>query len=255
MPPHLDGALWSHSAFKAVFLWFLSIALSRSSSTLSIGPRTRSALSPLILLQFSSGQLLSRVRLFATPRTAAHQASLSITNSRSPPKPTSIESEMPSHPLSSPSPSALNLSQHQGVFKWVSSSHQEAKPHSFPPQDSVLFPPCLASFSPSSELLGHSSVLGLNLDVSHSGKPLTLALSHHPNFFFLLNIDFYLQSHVYLSDIVPCKHEIGRELPKGKVFVSFVHQRVPSFLKGCIFFLILIQLSKATLKNNKTVKR
>ena len=33
----------------------------------------------------------------------------------------------PSHPLSSPSPSALNLSQHQGLFKWVRSSHQVAK--------------------------------------------------------------------------------------------------------------------------------
>ena len=33
----------------------------------------------------------------------------------------------PSHPLSSPSPPAFNLSQHQGLFKWVSSSHQEAK--------------------------------------------------------------------------------------------------------------------------------
>ena len=30
----------------------------------------------------------------------------------------------PSHPLSSPSPSVLNLSQHQGLFQWVSSSHQ-----------------------------------------------------------------------------------------------------------------------------------
>ena len=30
----------------------------------------------------------------------------------------------PSHPLSSPSPPALNLSQHQGLFKWVSSLHQ-----------------------------------------------------------------------------------------------------------------------------------
>ena len=29
----------------------------------------------------------------------------------------------PSHPLSSPSPSALNPSQHQGLFQWVSSSH------------------------------------------------------------------------------------------------------------------------------------
>ena len=33
----------------------------------------------------------------------------------------------PSHPLSSPSPPALNLSQRQGLFKWVSSSHQVAK--------------------------------------------------------------------------------------------------------------------------------
>jgi len=47
----------------------------------------------------SSVQSLSRVRLFATPGTAAHQASLSITNSRSPPKPMSIESVMPSNHL------------------------------------------------------------------------------------------------------------------------------------------------------------
>ena len=33
----------------------------------------------------------------------------------------------PSHPLSSPSPPAFNLSQQQGLFKWVSSSHQMAK--------------------------------------------------------------------------------------------------------------------------------
>ena len=54
---------------------------------------------------FSSVQLLSHVRLFATPWTAARQASLSITNSRSSLKLTSIESVMPSshlilcHPL------------------------------------------------------------------------------------------------------------------------------------------------------------
>ena len=33
----------------------------------------------------------------------------------------------PSHLLLSPSPPALNLSQHQGLYKWVSSSHQGAK--------------------------------------------------------------------------------------------------------------------------------
>ena len=33
----------------------------------------------------------------------------------------------PSHPLSSPSPPAFNLSQHQGLFQWVNSSPQVAK--------------------------------------------------------------------------------------------------------------------------------
>ena len=55
--------------------------------------------STIIVRDFSSVQLLSRVRLFATPWTAARQASLSITNSRSPPKPMSIESLMPSNHL------------------------------------------------------------------------------------------------------------------------------------------------------------
>ena len=51
------------------------------------------------MYQFSSVQSFSRVWLFATPWTAAHQASLSITNSRSPPKPMSIELVMPSNHL------------------------------------------------------------------------------------------------------------------------------------------------------------
>ena len=50
-------------------------------------------------VQFSSAQSLSCVRLFVTPRTAARWASLSITNSQSPPKPMSIESVMPSNHL------------------------------------------------------------------------------------------------------------------------------------------------------------
>ena len=49
--------------------------------------------------QFSSVQSLSRVQLFVTPWTRACQASLSITNSRSPPRPMSIESVMPSNHL------------------------------------------------------------------------------------------------------------------------------------------------------------
>ena len=50
-------------------------------------------------VQFSSVQSLSRVRLFATPWTTACQASLSITNSQSLPKPMSTESVMSSNHL------------------------------------------------------------------------------------------------------------------------------------------------------------
>ena len=50
-------------------------------------------------VMFSSVQLLSRVRLFVTPWTAARQASLSIINSRSLLKLMSIELVMPSNHL------------------------------------------------------------------------------------------------------------------------------------------------------------
>ena len=67
---------------------------------------------------FSSVQSLNHVRLFVTPWTAARQASLSITNSRSLLKLIHWVSDaiQPSHPLSSPSPPAFYLSQHQDHF-------------------------------------------------------------------------------------------------------------------------------------------
>ena len=77
---------------------------------------------------FSSVQLLSRLQLFATPWTAACQASPSITNSEF--TQTHVlwvgDAIQPSHPLLSPSP-AFSLFQHQGLFQWVSSLHQVAK--------------------------------------------------------------------------------------------------------------------------------
>ena len=57
---------------------------------------SRSLPSRKLCYQFSSVQSLSHVRLFATPWIAARQASLSITNSRSSPRLTSIESVMSS---------------------------------------------------------------------------------------------------------------------------------------------------------------
>ena len=78
----------------------------------------------------SSVQSLSHAELFATPWTVAHQASLSITNSWSLFKLMSIESVMLSchlilfRPLLLPT---FSLSQQQGLFQGVSSSHQVAK--------------------------------------------------------------------------------------------------------------------------------
>ena len=56
----------------------------------------------------------------------------------------------PPHPLSSPSPPIFNLSQHQDLFKWVSSSHQWEKYWSFS-----------FNISPSKE---HSGLISLRMD-------------------------------------------------------------------------------------------
>jgi len=103
-------------------------------------------------LQLSSVQLLNCVRLFVTPWTAAHQASLSITNSQSLPKLMSFELVMPYNHLIllSPSLPAFNLSQHQGLFKWVSSLHQWPKYWSFS-----------FNISPSNE---HSGLISFKMD-------------------------------------------------------------------------------------------
>ena len=80
-------------------------------------------------VQFSSVQLLSRVRLFVTPWITERQASLSITNSWSSLKLTSIELVMPSShlilclPLLLLPPVPPNIS----LFSWVNSSHEVAK--------------------------------------------------------------------------------------------------------------------------------
>ena len=77
---------WSHHSWEASYVWW------HKGNT-------------LFLRQFNSVQSLSRVWLFATPWTAARQASLSITNSQSLPKLMSIKSVMPTnhfilcHPL------------------------------------------------------------------------------------------------------------------------------------------------------------
>ena len=62
-----------------------------------------------------------------------------------------VDAIQPSHPLSSPSPSALNLSQHQGLFKWVSSYKTKymsvlwlsnSTSRYFPQRNESIYSPC-----------------------------------------------------------------------------------------------------------------
>ena len=139
--------------------------------------------------QIRSDQLLSCVWLFATPWIAARQASLSITNSWSLPKSMSIELVMPSNQfiLSSPSPPALNLSQHQDLFKWVSSLHQVAK---------VLE----SSFntSPSNEHPGLISFRMDWLDLLAVQGTLKSLLQHHSSKASILRLSAFFIVHIYV---------------------------------------------------------
>ena len=121
--------------------------------------------------QFSSVQLLSRVGLFATPWIAAHQASLSITNSRNLPKLMSIESVMQSshlilcHPLLLLPPNPPNIR----VF-----SNEATLPIRWPKYWSFSL-----SISPSNEHLGLVSFRMDWLDLLAVQGTLKSLLQHH----------------------------------------------------------------------------
>ena len=101
----------------------------------------------------SSVQSLSRVRLFATPWTAARQASLSITNSRSSPKFMSIESVMPSNHFILHHPLLLLLS----IFPSIRAFSNESTLHMrWPKYWSFSF-----NISPSSE---HPGLISFRMD-------------------------------------------------------------------------------------------
>ena len=92
------------------------------------------AQSGLSVFQGSGGKIvvvqsLTRVWLFATPWTqhARLPCPSPFPRACSNSCPWIGDAIQPSHPLSSPSPSAFNLSQHQGLFKWVGSLHQVVK--------------------------------------------------------------------------------------------------------------------------------
>ena len=137
---------------------------------------------------FSSVQSLSHVQLFVTLWTAVCQASLSVTNSQSLLRLMSIESVMPSHPLSSPSPPTFNLPS-IGVFSNESVLH-------------IRWPKCWSfsfSISPSNDYSGLISFRMDLLDLLTVQGTLKSLLQHiiqkHP--FFNAQLSLWSSSHIH----------------------------------------------------------
>ena len=122
-------------------------------------------------VQFSSVQLLSCVWLFVTPWTAARQASLSITNSRSPPKPMSVESVIPSNHLilCCPPPTPASIFPNSRVF-----SNESALRIRWPKYWNFSF-----NISPSNEHRGLTSFRTDWLDLLAVQWTLKSLLQHH----------------------------------------------------------------------------
>ena len=85
-----------------------------------------SPLSLILLAQFSYSVMSNSLQPvdWSTPGLPVHHQLLELAQTHVHLVGDAIQ---PSYPLSSPSPPAFNPSQHQGLFQWVSSSHQVAK--------------------------------------------------------------------------------------------------------------------------------
>ena len=159
--------------FKSILI---SVKNSLSQKNIALFPckppvRALSYIKCLLKHQFSSVQSLSHVQLFATSWIAAHQASLSITNSQSPPKPISIKSVMPSNHLILCRPLLLLPSIFPSIRVF---SNESALPMRWPKYWSFSF-----NISPSNE---HPGLIFFRMDWLHllavQGTLKTL-LQHH----------------------------------------------------------------------------
>ena len=144
-----------------------------------------------LFLQFSSVQSLSHVQLSATPWTAAHQASLSITNSQSLPKLTSIESVMPSNDLILCCPLLLLPSIFPSIRDF---SNESILPIRRPKYWSFSF-----STSPSNEYSGLISFRMYWLDLLTVQGTLKSLLQHHSSKhqFFGTQLSLQSNSHIH----------------------------------------------------------
>ena len=112
----------------------------------------------------------------------------------------------PSHPLLSPSPPALNLSQHQGLFKWVSSSHQVAKVLEFQLQHQSL------QWTPRTDLLG-----GRTGWISLQSQGLSRVFSNTT----VQKHQFFYSTHVHhVSDAIQPSHPLSSLLLLPSIFPS-----------------------------------
>ena len=127
------------------------------------------------ILQFSSVQLLSRVRLFVTPWTAAHQSFLSITNYQS--LLMSIESVMPSNRLILWHPRFLLPSVFPSVRVFSNESKKKKKTNESPLR--IRWPKYWSfslSISPSNE---YSRLISFRVDLLAVQGTLKSLLQHH----------------------------------------------------------------------------
>ena len=114
---------------RQMYVWNYRIYISQIAFSQVISP-----------VQFSSVQLLSSVQLCSpmdcsTPGFPVHHQHPELTQTHVHKVSDAIQL---SHPLSSPSPPAFSLSQHQGLFQWVSSLHQMGKVLEFQLQHQIF---------------------------------------------------------------------------------------------------------------------
>ena len=146
-----------------------------------------------LIIQFSSVQTLSWVRLFSTPWTAAHQPSLSITNSQSLLKLMSIESVIPSNHLILCCPLLL-----PSIFPSIRVFSNESVLHiRWPKYWSFRF-----NISPSNEYSGLISLRMDWLDLLAVQETLKSLIQYHSSKhqFFSAQLSFIVQlSHLYMT--------------------------------------------------------
>ena len=161
---------------QILLLWIRELKNLNNSNIASVSSVTKSCLTLCDPMDCRTPGLPVHHQLPELTETYVHQVSDAI---------------QPSHPLLSPSPPAFNLSQHQGLFQWVSSSHQVAKVLEFQPD-----------ISPSNEYSGLISFRMDWLDLLAVQRTLKNLVQHHSSKVPILQCSAFFMvrlSHLYMT--------------------------------------------------------